>query len=203
MVRWGKRRRSAGKETAATTDATTSVSDTGDATAGPGATSVTGYLGGPRGDASDSVHVSGTGDAQAGPGGFASTGPIIGSRITIGPGRPYRLERFSFAPTVDDQALPRVFADQPSRLLDARSQIVPFSGRQEELTRLAEWRDAGTASLSALLLHGPGGEGRPGCRRGSPNCPPRPAGRWSRHATATALDRVRRNRSRPTAGGCW
>ncbi|WMC84412.1 tetratricopeptide repeat protein [Streptomyces rochei] len=160
MVRWGKRRRSAGKETAATTDATTSVSDTGDATAGPGATSVTGYLGGRQGDASGSVHVSGTGNAQAGPGGFASTGPIIGSRITIGPGRPYRLERFSFAPTVDDQALPRVFADQPSRLLDARSQIVPFSGRQEELTRLAEWRDAGTASLSALLLHGPGGEGK-------------------------------------------
>ncbi|MGP2439605.1 tetratricopeptide repeat protein [Streptomyces sp. JW3] len=101
-----------------------------------------------------------TGSAHAGPGGLASTGPIIDSQIVIGSRPPYRLERYSFAPVVDAEAFTGGFADQPSQLLDARSQIVPFSGRDEELAALAEWRDATTASMSALLLHGPGGEGK-------------------------------------------
>ncbi|MFE1715918.1 tetratricopeptide repeat protein, partial [Streptomyces sp. NPDC058728] len=49
---------------------------------------------------------------------------------------------------------------QPSRLLDARSHVVPFTGRTAELERLRQWRDARDARLSVLLLHAPGGEGK-------------------------------------------
>ncbi|XRQ09288.1 hypothetical protein ACN3XK_74680 [Actinomadura welshii] len=49
--------------------------------------------------------------------------------------------------------------EQPSRLLGAQSQVVPFVGRQTELRRLEEWRDA-DGHLSVLLLHGPGGQGK-------------------------------------------
>ncbi|MBT2408697.1 MULTISPECIES: ATP-binding protein [unclassified Streptomyces] len=49
---------------------------------------------------------------------------------------------------------------QPSRLLDARSHVVPFIGRKAELERLRQWRDARDARLSVLLLHAPGGEGK-------------------------------------------
>ncbi|GHH38981.1 P-loop NTPase [Lentzea cavernae] len=68
----------------------------------------------------------------------------------------HRLEPFSFAPAVDPASL----GHQPSQLLDARSQVVPFSGREDELTALAAWRDAPVASMSALLVHGPGGQGK-------------------------------------------
>jgi hypothetical protein len=50
--------------------------------------------------------------------------------------------------------------NQPSRLLDARSQVVPFTGRETELRRLREWLDSTDARLSVLLLHAPGGQGK-------------------------------------------
>jgi tetratricopeptide (TPR) repeat protein len=84
----------------------------------------------------------------------SNTGVVIGDITTAPP--VYRLERFSHAPVVDAGR----FADQPSRLLDARSGIVPFDGREDELAALADWRDADAAPLSALLLHGPGGQGK-------------------------------------------
>ncbi|MEU7476543.1 tetratricopeptide repeat protein [Lentzea sp. NPDC042327] len=68
----------------------------------------------------------------------------------------HRLEPFSFVPAVD----PARLAHQPSRLLDARSQVVPFSGRDDELAALARWRDTAVAPMSALLVHGPGGQGK-------------------------------------------
>ncbi len=49
---------------------------------------------------------------------------------------------------------------QPSRLLDARSQVVDFVGRDQELLDLAEWRDDSRAGLAVCLLHGPGGQGK-------------------------------------------
>lgn len=49
---------------------------------------------------------------------------------------------------------------QPSRLLDARSQVVPFTGRETELRQLGEWRDSSYEGLSVLLLHAPGGQGK-------------------------------------------
>ncbi|MEU9124883.1 tetratricopeptide repeat protein [Streptomyces sp. NPDC048506] len=47
----------------------------------------------------------------------------------------------------------------PSRMLNARFQVVEFTGRQEELCALRRWRD-GEPRLAARLLHGPGGQGK-------------------------------------------
>ncbi|MFI1568706.1 hypothetical protein ACH4ZX_37780 [Streptomyces sp. NPDC020490] len=55
---------------------------------------------------------------------------------------------------------PAWLMEQPSRLLDARSRIVPFVGREAELERLRQWRDANGPRLSVLLLHAPGGQGK-------------------------------------------
>lgn len=146
---WGRKAKGAAEAT---------VHDSAEATAESGGTAVTGYRGPEPGtDAthSASVRVSGTGPVHAAAGGIGISGVVIGDVIT-GTAPAYRLERFSFTPVVDAAR----FADQPSRLLDARSQIVPFSGREEELAALADWRDTDTAALSALLLHGPGGEGK-------------------------------------------
>ncbi|WP_407835223.1 hypothetical protein ACE1OC_00480 [Streptomyces sp. DSM 116496] len=48
---------------------------------------------------------------------------------------------------------------QPSRMLDARSEVVDFSGREAELARLREWR-VQPARSAARWLHGPGGSGK-------------------------------------------
>jgi tetratricopeptide (TPR) repeat protein len=49
--------------------------------------------------------------------------------------------------------------DQPSRLLDARRAVVPFTGRKAELELLAQWRDA-PHGRAFLLCYGPGGQGK-------------------------------------------
>jgi tetratricopeptide (TPR) repeat protein len=100
--------------------------------------------------------VSNSGDVHVTGGGIGVSGVLHIHNPTPATASAYRLERFSFAPVADADR----FADQPSRLLDARSHIVPFSGREDELAALADWRDADTAAMSALLLHGPGGEGK-------------------------------------------
>ncbi|WP_263972713.1 tetratricopeptide repeat protein [Streptomyces aureocirculatus] len=57
-------------------------------------------------------------------------------------------------------ALPPAWVrQQPARLLDARYALVDFTGRHDELARLAAWRD-GPDQVSALLVHGPGGQGK-------------------------------------------
>ncbi|MFJ4776830.1 hypothetical protein [Streptomyces sp. NPDC088762] len=48
---------------------------------------------------------------------------------------------------------------QPSRMLDARSEIVEFTGREAELDRLREWREQ-PARSAVRWLHGPGGAGK-------------------------------------------
>ncbi|MFG2873414.1 hypothetical protein ACGFYU_00015 [Streptomyces sp. NPDC048337] len=48
---------------------------------------------------------------------------------------------------------------QPSRMLDARSEIVEFTGREAELARLREWREQPDRS-AVRWLHGPGGAGK-------------------------------------------
>ncbi|MBB4752791.1 tetratricopeptide repeat protein [Actinoplanes lobatus] len=62
----------------------------------------------------------------------------------------------------DDRPVP-VSADraraQPSRLLLARHQIVPFTGRQRTLDSLATWSD-GSEPVAARLIHAPGGQGK-------------------------------------------
>ena len=49
---------------------------------------------------------------------------------------------------------------RPSRLLDARAQIVDFTGRGRELTELAAWRDGRETRLAARWLYAPGGQGK-------------------------------------------
>ncbi|RKE23410.1 hypothetical protein [Streptomyces sp. TLI_171] len=48
---------------------------------------------------------------------------------------------------------------QPSRMLDARSEIVEFTGRAAELDRLRAWRDQ-PGRTAVRWLHGPGGAGK-------------------------------------------
>ncbi|MCZ0992559.1 hypothetical protein O1L44_04690 [Streptomyces noursei] len=49
---------------------------------------------------------------------------------------------------------------QPSRLLNARFQVVDFTGRDRERAGLAAWRDGAGPRLAATWLHGPGGSGQ-------------------------------------------
>ncbi|EWC59810.1 tetratricopeptide repeat family [Actinokineospora spheciospongiae] len=70
--------------------------------------------------------------------------------------RPAALEPLPRSPAPARDGL----ADRPSALLDARSAVVPFTGREPELAALTAWRDAKTTGASALLLHGPGGQGK-------------------------------------------
>ncbi|WP_203833837.1 tetratricopeptide repeat protein [Actinoplanes campanulatus] len=48
---------------------------------------------------------------------------------------------------------------QPSRLLDARHRIVPFTGRDAELDEFAAWARS-AATVSARLVHAAGGQGK-------------------------------------------
>ncbi|WP_157531864.1 hypothetical protein [Kitasatospora sp. Root107] len=48
---------------------------------------------------------------------------------------------------------------QPSRLLDARSAVVGFTGRERELAELRQWCTAGPPA-AARWLHAPGGQGK-------------------------------------------
>ncbi|WP_146228456.1 tetratricopeptide repeat protein [Streptomyces sp. CG 926] len=55
--------------------------------------------------------------------------------------------------------------EQPSQLLLARHEVVPFTGRADELTTLERWRDGKTSDgrpivASVALLHGRGGQGK-------------------------------------------
>ena len=47
----------------------------------------------------------------------------------------------------------------PSRMLNARREVVPFTGRESELADLRAWRDQ-SGSLAVRWIHGPGGQGK-------------------------------------------
>ncbi|MFC6020657.1 hypothetical protein ACFP2T_31350 [Plantactinospora solaniradicis] len=87
--------------------------------------------------------------------GFAY-GTVYGDIHILGDGRPmYTIEVHRPRETPPTSWL----LDLPSRLLDARHEVVPFIGRERELVDLTQWRDDG-ARLSVLFLHGPGGQGK-------------------------------------------
>jgi tetratricopeptide (TPR) repeat protein len=69
----------------------------------------------------------------------------------------YRIEPFPLAPRVVSVEKAR---RQPSRLLDPESQVVGFTGRDRELTALAEWRDDPAPGVSVMLVHAAGGQGK-------------------------------------------
>ncbi|MER7767040.1 tetratricopeptide repeat protein [Kitasatospora sp. NPDC096140] len=60
--------------------------------------------------------------------------------------------------TVDTD--PGWLRELPSRMLNARRAVVPFTGRHDELARLREWRDGDGARLGVRWLYGPGGQGK-------------------------------------------
>jgi tetratricopeptide (TPR) repeat protein len=90
-------------------------------------------------------------------GGFAY-GTINADIHVHGDGRPvYLLEEPKPA---SGHAHP-AWIEQPSRLLNARNAVVPFTGREAELRDLDSWRGDGSgADLAVRLLHGPAGRGK-------------------------------------------
>lgn len=69
----------------------------------------------------------------------------------------YRIEDFPAEPR---DLSTRMLAEQPSRLLRAAHQVVPFTGRRHDLDRLTDWREDPATRLGVRLLHGPGGQGK-------------------------------------------
>ncbi|WP_405608088.1 tetratricopeptide repeat protein [Streptomyces sp. NBC_01511] len=88
-------------------------------------------------------------------GGFAYG--VVGADIHVfGDGRPvYVLRTWQGAPVSD----PEWLRELPSRMLSARHEVVPFTGREHDLAELRGWRDA-PRRLAARWLHGPGGQGK-------------------------------------------
>ncbi|NYF59860.1 tetratricopeptide repeat protein [Micromonospora purpureochromogenes] len=131
--------------------------------------------------------VTNTGDAWAGaPGSVAVSGYVEGDVFAGLPG--YRLT-----------ALP---CDEPpahrelrlAELLDARHRVVPFVGRDAERRWLREWLAASATApdFAALLIHGPGGQGKT-----------RLADRFAADARATDWEvlRAHRDPGPPAPGG--
>ncbi|MFD7258878.1 tetratricopeptide repeat protein [Streptomyces sp. NPDC059874] len=81
----------------------------------------------------------------------------IGADIHVfGNGTPvYLLFRHRAAPTHPSDWL----TAQPSRMLDARAEVVSFTGREQDLAALTAWRD-GPPRFAVRWLHGPGGQGK-------------------------------------------
>ncbi|GIE37035.1 hypothetical protein Ait01nite_100800 [Actinoplanes italicus] len=103
-------------------------------------------------DESDAVHVVQNVIAI---GGFAY-GVINGDLYVHGDGRPVYIVREREPPVVPQTGW---LLELPSRLLDARHEVVEFTGRVAELTVLTRWRDSADR-LSVLYLHGAAGEGK-------------------------------------------
>ncbi|GAA0458750.1 hypothetical protein GCM10009531_58860 [Actinoplanes capillaceus] len=81
----------------------------------------------------------------------------VGGDVTVGLDRPpYRVIPVDSAPLSLSVSQARA---QPSRLLLARHQVVPFTGRADTLNALAAWI-SGPEPVAALLVHGAGGQGK-------------------------------------------
>jgi tetratricopeptide (TPR) repeat protein len=83
---------------------------------------------------------------------------VIGADLHIfGDGTPvYLLQRW---PSETAAADPAWLRQSPSRMLNARHEVVPFTGRAAEREALHRWRRSPTR-LSADWLYGPGGQGK-------------------------------------------
>ncbi|WFE20287.1 tetratricopeptide repeat-containing protein [Solwaraspora sp. WMMD937] len=99
------------------------------------------------------IHLRGeaSGDGQV----FQAAGD---QHITIYEQRPaYRVERWQ-PPRPPD---PRTLVNQPSMLLAANNQVVPFTAlRDADRAELAAWRDDPARGVAVRLMHGPGGQGK-------------------------------------------
>lgn len=82
---------------------------------------------------------------------------VQGADIHVfGDGVPVYLLANRRPPPVSDAKFLR---ELPSRMLNAHFQVVDFTGRQDELAQLREWRD-NESRLAVRWLHGPGGQGK-------------------------------------------
>ncbi|MFD7934591.1 tetratricopeptide repeat protein [Streptomyces sp. NPDC059755] len=81
----------------------------------------------------------------------------IGADIHVfGDGSPvYLLQNWQPAVPAD----PAWLRELPSRMLNSRFEVVPFTGRETELSELRAWRDGGPR-LAARWIHAPGGQGK-------------------------------------------
>ncbi|WP_137993207.1 tetratricopeptide repeat protein [Streptomyces vilmorinianum] len=81
----------------------------------------------------------------------------IGADIHVfGDGSPvYLLHNWRPAPEPD----PEWLRELPSRMLNSRFEVVPFTGREAELADLRAWRDQ-RARLAVRWMHAPGGQGK-------------------------------------------
>ncbi|WP_442809645.1 lipid II flippase MurJ, partial [Streptomyces sp. SR27] len=82
---------------------------------------------------------------------------VIGADIHVyGDGSPiYLLQNWRRAPATD----PEWLRELPSRMLNSRFEVVPFTGRDAELAGLRAWRDEGPR-LAVRWMHAPGGQGK-------------------------------------------
>lgn len=82
---------------------------------------------------------------------------VIGADIHVFSGGPplYLLANWQAEPKAEREWL----RELPSRMLNARRAVVPFTGRDAELASLREWRD-GSPQLAVQWMHGPGGQGK-------------------------------------------
>ncbi|MER6096795.1 tetratricopeptide repeat protein [Streptomyces sp. NPDC001728] len=82
---------------------------------------------------------------------------VIGADIHVyGDGSPvYLLQNWRRAPAAD----PEWLRELPSRMLNSRFEVVPFTGRDAELAGLRAWRDEGPR-LAVRWMHAPGGQGK-------------------------------------------
>ena len=78
---------------------------------------------------------------------------IADTQNFYGEEQPFSLKRWPKAPATSLSDLP------PSRLLDVRFEIVPFTGRRKDLERLEQWRDASLVR-AVRVVYAPGGYGK-------------------------------------------
>ncbi|WP_019889661.1 tetratricopeptide repeat protein [Streptomyces purpureus] len=83
---------------------------------------------------------------------------VIGADIHVfGDGSPvYLLRNWRPAPAAD----PAWLRELPSRMLNSRFAVVPFTGRDAELAELRAWRDQEPSRLAVHWVHAPGGQGK-------------------------------------------
>ncbi|MEU4407042.1 tetratricopeptide repeat protein [Streptosporangium sp. NPDC023963] len=89
----------------------------------------------------------------------ATVNAVQGGVLNVFQWKPaYRIEDYPFQP---QSVQPGRLRQQPSLLLRAGRQVVPFTGREGELAQLSAWRDdAEEPGLAVRLVHGPGGQGK-------------------------------------------
>ena len=78
-------------------------------------------------------------------------------QVIYGQSLPFYLSQFPLSAPVPDN---RLLGLQPSRMLRAQLEVVPFSGRKADLSHLKKWRDSTLTATAVHLIDGPAGQGK-------------------------------------------